>query len=274
MRRLRETEVKKFRRAVYEYYRERGRADLPWRRTRDPYRILVSEFMLQQTQVPRVLEKYEQFIARFPDIAALAGAPLRDVLREWSGLGYNRRALHLKRAAQRIVKDFGGTIPPEPAKLVTLPGIGKATAAAIAAFAFGAAHPFVETNIRAVFIHHFFPDRTRVPDAELLQLVEQTLDRAGPRAWYSALMDYGSMLKSRLPNPSRRSAHHARQGPFEGSDRQARGLIVKALAKRDLAEAELRRVTGLDASRLRRNLGRLVDEGMVTRKRRRYGIAP
>ncbi len=278
MRGLNAAEVKRFRKMVYDHYRERGRHDLPWRRTRDPYRILVSEFMLQQTQVPRVLEKYESFIVRFPDFASLDAAPLREVLRAWSGLGYNRRAFHLKEAARRVMADFNGALPSRPEELVTLPGIGRATAAAIAAFAFGAAHPFIETNIRAVFIHHFFSGRheiTRngITDAELLPLVEQTIDRTDPRTWYGALMDYGSMLKGRLPNPARRSAHHTRHGAFEGSDRQARGLIVKALAERDRDETALLTETGLDAARLGRNLATLVREGMIARKRRRYGIA-
>lgn len=274
MRRLKPAEIKLFRKAIYDYYRRHGRDDLPWRRTRDPYRILVSEYMLQQTQVPRVLEKYGPFIGRFPDFHSLAGAPLRDVLGMWSGLGYNRRALYLRRAAQRVIADFDGTLPSRIDELVTLPGVGRATAAAVAAFAFEAAHPFIETNIRTVFIHHFFRRRSRVSDEEILPLVERTLDRTNPRAWYYALMDYGSMIKKVHGNPSRRSVNPARQGAFEGSDRQARGLIVRVLSKRDLSEGELLLATGLDVTRLRRNLGSLVRENLVVRRRSMYRIAP
>lgn len=273
VRRPRPAEVKRFRKAVYDYYRRHGRDDLPWRRTRDPYRILVSEYMLQQTQVSRVLEKYEPFISRFPDFHSLASAPLRDVLGMWSGLGYNRRALYLKQAAQCVVADYGGTLPSRVDELVTLPGVGRATAAAVAAFAFEAAHTFVETNIRAVFIHHFFQGRDKVPDAEILHLLEQTLDRQNPRHWYTALMDYGSMLKKVYRNPSRKSVHHTRQSPFEGSDRQARGRIIRALVRRNLSERELVQETGLSQMRLRRNVKRLVGEGLVVKVRGKFSIA-
>jgi A/G-specific adenine glycosylase len=228
--------------------------------------------MLQQTQVSRAIGAYERFIERFPDFSSLAEAPLREVLSAWSGLGYNRRALYLKRTAERIMEEHGGDFPSHPSELAALPGIGSATAGAIAAFAFGAPHPFIETNIRAVFIHHFFRSRERVTDAEILPLVERTLDHADPRAWYSALMDYGAMLKETLPNPSRRSAHHARQEPFSGSDRQARGLIIKALAKRNFGERGLLRETGLDVARLRRNIDKLISEGLVVKNRRSYSL--
>ncbi len=265
--------VAEFRRLVYEHYRRHGRHDLPWRMTRDPYRVLVSEVMLQQTQVPRVLGKYEPFLDRFPDIASLSRTSLEDLLRAWSGLGYNRRALLLRRAAGETVERFGGRLPDDFDALVTLPGVGRATAGAICAFAFGKAHPFIETNIRAVFLHHFFPDDESVPDREILRLVESTLDRDDPRSWYYALMDYGVRLKSEYPNPSRRSAHHVGQGAFEGSERQARGLIVRALTEGALDGRALARETGLERDRLMRNLDRLEKEGFVAREGRRYTIA-
>ncbi len=229
--------------------------------------------MLQQTQVPRVLEKYGPFIARFPDFQSLADAPLRDVLGTWSGLGYNRRALYLKRAARRVVADYGGSLPSRIDELVTLPGVGRATAAAVAAFSFAAAHSFVETNIRAVFIHHFFQGRDGVSDGEILHLVERTLDRADPRAWYYALMDYGAMLKKTHRNPSRRSVHATKQDPFEGSDRQARGRIIRALVKRNLGKRELARETGLSQVRLQRNVKKLIDEGLVVKVRGKFTVA-
>jgi A/G-specific adenine glycosylase len=273
MRELTRRDIVTFRRTVYDHYEHFGRSDLPWRRTKNPYHILVSEVMLQQTQVARVLDRYSPFLHEFPDVSSLAGAPLRIVLRAWSGLGYNRRALLLKRAAEEIVRRFGGEPPRTFAELVTLPGVGPATAGAICAFAFDDPHPFIETNIRAAYIHTFFQKKVSVTDAEVLFLVEQTLDRHDPRTWYYALMDYGVVLKKRYNNPSRRSAHHVGQGGFEGSDRQARGMIVKALAEQSLARRHLALATGLDAERLARNLIRLERDGLVVRRRGRYFIA-
>lgn len=272
--RLSDRHISAFRKLVYDQYRRIGREGLPWRETSDPYRIFVSEMMLQQTQVPRVLEKYGPFLGEFPDIRTLSRAPLRDLLRSWSGLGYNRRALNLRSAALEMVRRFGGRVPRDRGDLLTLPGVGRATAGAVRAFAFGEAEPFVETNIRTVFLYHFFPDEERVPDASILRLVERTLDYDDPRSWYYALMDYGVWLKKRYPNPSRRSAHHARQGRFEGSHREARGRIVRALTESPLDGKGLEGRTGLDPGRLAHNLARLIDEGFVVREGGKYLIAP
>lgn len=273
MKRLKKKQIEDFRRTVYESYARVERGDLPWRRTTDPYRILVSELMLQQTQVGRVIDKYEAFLERFPDVRALAGASLTDLLEAWSGLGYNRRALQLKGIAEEVVSRHGGGIPRSFDELLALPGVGRATAGAVSAFAFGEAHPFLETNIRAVLIHHFFPKRDKVRDSELMPVVEQTLDRTDPRRWYYALMDYGVDLKKRYGNPARRSAHHAGQPPFRGSDRQARGLIVRALTAGALGRRELARATGLESERLGRNLAKLEKEGFLAREKGRYRIA-
>jgi A/G-specific adenine glycosylase len=263
-----------FQRTVYRSYRVRGRGDLPWRGTRDPYRILVSEFMLQQTQVARVAGKYESFIRRFPDFASLARSPLRDVLKAWSGLGYNRRALHLRETARLVMSRFDGKLPRDAGALRALPGIGASTAAGILNFAFNEPCAFIETNIRAAFIHHFFPGRTKVADADILPLVERTIDAKDARRWFYALMDYGVSLKRSGPNPSRRSAHHARQGGFEGSDRQARGIIVKALAARPRDERELSRETGLGIARVRSVLPALSRDGLVVRRGKKLHIRP
>lgn len=217
-----------FRATVLDQYREHGR-DLPWRRTRDPYRILVSEVMLQQTQVTRVLGKYDQFIAAFPDVRTLAAAPIAAVLRVWQGLGYNRRALALHRAAQAIVAEHQGVVPRSLPELRSLPGIGPATAAAVGAFAYDLAIPFIETNIRSAFLHSFFQECVAVPDADILPLVALTLDRENPRDWYYALMDYGVWVKKTYPNPNRRSRHHSTQTTFAGSRRQLRAHILRAL---------------------------------------------
>ena len=193
-------DLEAFRSLVLRHYQIHGR-DLPWRRTHDPYLIMVSEVMLQQTQVTRVEPKYVEFIEAFPDLGSLARAPLETVLRHWQGLGYNRRAISLKRAAEMVAAEYGGLIPRDLPSLRRLPGVGAATAAAVAAFAFGDPHPFLETNIRAVYLHHFFAYREDVTDKELLPLVEATLDHEDPRTWYYALMDYGSALKTTCGQP-------------------------------------------------------------------------
>ena len=213
--------------------------DLPWRRTRDPYAIWISEVMLQQTQVTRVDGRWQHWLERFPTLDALAAARTADVLEEWQGMGYNRRALSLVRAAQ-MVADAGGEMPQDQRALEALPGIGPATAAGIRAFAHNLPGVYLETNVRTVFLHELYPEATSVPDRELIPLVEATCppdasDPADdPRTWYYALLDYGAHLKKTVPNPSRRSRTHARQGRFEGSHRQKRATVVRiVLAHRD-----------------------------------------
>jgi len=207
--------------------------DLPWRRTRDPYAIWVSEVMLQQTQVVRVDGRWQAWLRRFPSVEALATAGTMDVLEEWQGMGYNRRALALQRAAQRIAEL--GSFPQDQGQLVALPGIGPATAAGIRAFAFDAPGVYLETNVRAVFLHELFAGEEGVPDKRLMPLVQATcpLDannpQDDPRTWYYALLDYGAWLKRTVPNPSRRSRGHARQSKFEGSHRQKRAELVRIL---------------------------------------------
>jgi A/G-specific adenine glycosylase len=265
-------QIRRFRKEVYDYYKRNGRV-LPWRKTRDPYHILLSELMLQQTQVPRVIEKYKQFLRRFPAIDSVARAPLRDVLEVWQGLGYNRRALALKRLAAIIVDHHEGKIPSDIEALKALPGVGAATAGAISAFAFNKPAVFVETNIRSVFIHHFFQDREGVKDSEVLSIVEQTLDAKRPRQWYYALMDYGVALKERHPNPSRKSAHYTIQSPFEGSLRQVRGMILRALVNNPgMTEAALVKEINRDVDRVDTCLQQLCKEGFIFEKGKRFFI--
>jgi A/G-specific adenine glycosylase len=252
-----------FRRRLYRFFHDQGR-QLPWRATTDPYHILVSEIMLQQTQVERVALKYELFLHAFPDVWSLARAPLRDIMATWQGLGYNRRALALQRIARRLVADFQGRLPDSVDTLRTFPGIGEATAGSLAAFAFNQPVVFIETNIRRVFIHSFFPGQNGVRDRELLPLVDQTLDRLQPRTWYYALMDYGTMLKRAGPNPNRRSAHHQRQAPFADSDRQIRGLILKTLLGSPTLSAEdLVKTVGKDPERTTGLIHTLFKEGFL-----------
>ncbi len=185
--------------------------------------------MLQQTQVARVEPKYLAFMELFPDASALASAPLSDVYSAWKGLGYNSRALRLRETARLCSELHGGQPPRTEKELLALPGIGRYTARAVLAFAYGIPSAFLETNIRAALIFHFFPGREAVPDRELEAVAVALLDRDDPRTWYYALMDYGAYLKRREPNPSRRAAAYARQGRFEGSLRQARGAVLRAL---------------------------------------------
>ena len=206
--------IAKFQKEVLAYYAASGRS-FPWRKTRDPYKILVSEIMLQQTQAPRVIEKYTSFLQRFPTIEKLARAPRTKVLKEWQGLGYNRRGLALKNTAEIIMSDFKGKIPKDYNALLSLPGVGPATAGDIMAFAWNIPAVVIETNIRTVFLHYFFPEKNSVPDNELLPLITKSLPADNAREWYYALMDYGAMLKKKLPNPSRRSRHYAQQSPFK-----------------------------------------------------------
>jgi A/G-specific adenine glycosylase len=255
--------VRLFRDLILSHFRAHGR-DLPWRHTTDPYRILVSEIMLQQTQVERVAVRYREFLDRFPDFASLARASQSEVLLAWQGMGYNRRALALQKTAQRVADDYGGRLPADVETLATFSGIGKATAAAICAYAFNMPVVYIETNIRRVFIHFFFQDREGVRDDEILPLVEQALDRENPREWYSALMDYGTVLKKRTTNPNRRSASYSRQSRFEGSDRQVRGRILALVLEEGTVtgEAAAARVAE-DPGRVRRILGDLVREGFI-----------
>jgi A/G-specific adenine glycosylase len=265
--------IAKFRRLVYGHYRRHGRHDLPWRKTRNPWRILVSEIMLQQTQVERVLPKYTAFIKAFPTAGALARAPLAEVLGVWGGLGYNRRAVYLKRAAAAIVASHRGRIPRSADDLVKLPGVGPATAAAITAFAFNRPAVLIETNIRTVFIHFFFPGRMKVRDNEIVELIRLTLVSREPRRWYYALMDLGAYLKKSGVKVNDRSAHYAKQTPFKGSRRQIRGEIVRMIAKRKTATRQylLDRLDA-DDNTLDRLLADLVREGLLQKRGRSFYI--
>jgi len=264
--------VRSFRKKVYDHYDREGR-DLPWRRKLNPYRVLVSEIMLQQTQVERVLEKYKEFLAAFPDFEALAHAPLPKLLGIWQGMGYNRRALALKAIAQKVVDEYHGKLPSDQEKLLALPGIGKYTAGAVSAFAFNKPIVFMDTNIRRVFIHEFFHGRESVHDEDILPLIKRTMDSEDPRAWYNALMDYGAMLKKEHVNPNRKSAHYTRQGPFENSNRQVRGRILKVLvADSELSAAQVVKRVGMDPERVKANLTKLTEEGFIKKMGKTYSI--
>lgn len=254
---------------VWDYYDKHGR-ELPWRHTTDPYAIMVSEIMLQQTQVGRVIPKFAAFLQVFPTIHKLANAPLSAALEAWSGLGYNRRAKYLHQTAQIISQNYQGKFPQKIDELTALPGIGLNTAGAILAYAYNMPVVFIETNIRTVYIHHFFAGKSDVTDKELRPIIEKTLDATNPREWYWALMDYGSFLKQSVGNVSRNSKHYTKQAPFEGSKRKVRGAILRALAGRNLKSAELQAI--IDDSRTDAVLKDLVAEGLISVKDGSYQL--
>lgn len=258
----------KFKKTVWDYYRE-NRRDFLWRRNINPYRVLVSEIMLQQTQVSRGEIKYKEFLKKFPNFKALAEASNMDVLAAWQGLGYNRRALYLKKTAEVVMKEYKGKLPDTQELLMKLPGIGAYTAGAVCAFAFNKPVVFIDTNVRRVFIHHFFNNRQGVTDAELIPLVEAALDKDNAREWYSALMDYGSMLGIKEENANKRSAHYVKQSKFEGSLRQVRGKVVTLLTSRKgkILCNELRDILGETDVRIQAAIGGLEKDGIVVIKR-------
>lgn len=261
---------------VWGYYQQHGRHDLPWRIPEpggsfDPYKILVSELMLQQTGVQRVIPKYHSFLAQFPDVKTLASARLGDVLITWSGLGYNRRAKFLWQAAQKIHSERGSNFPTAISDLVMLPGVGKNTAGAIVAYAYDQPAVFIETNIRTVFIHHFFRTDTSVPDALITNLVQATLPAENVRGWYWAVMDYGSYLKQTVGNTARASKSYAKQAPFDGSRRQIRGQVLRLLADGEVTEKRL--LAALPDVRTPAVLADLVREQMICQSGAVYHLA-
>lgn len=294
-------ELDRFKDIVWRRYHTYGRHDLPWRLPEadggfGPYKILVSEIMLQQTQVARVVPKYQQFLERFPSFSALSAAPLGDVLRIWSGLGYNRRAKFLRECAKQVAAEHDGALPHTTAELVKLPGIGPNTAGAVVAYAFNEPAVFVETNIRAAFLHHFFAGQQAVSDKEILKLVEKALPGYGPgktartrihvessaiinpeevshyRHWYWALMDYGAHLKQTVGNPNTASRHYAKQSRFAGSKRQIRGQVLRLLGQNSRTLARLQQ--RIADERLPQILHELTAEGLIAHSSGTYRLGP
>ena len=264
-----------FQTTVLDYYHHYGRHDMPWRQPEvdgsfDPYKIMVSEIMLQQTQVSRVIPIFQRFMEQFPSIASLSEAPLGEVMQAWSGLGYNRRAKFLHHNAQRIYEEFDDKFPTDLEALVSLPGIGQNTAGAILAYAFDQPAVFIETNIRTVFIHHFFQDKADVSDAEIRALIAASLPRTSSREWYWALMDYGAHLKQTVGNPNQASKHYAKQSPFEGSQRQLRGRVIHLLARGQQTRAQLQ--AKLADDRLDKVLNDLLKEKLIQQHDRQLSL--
>ncbi len=271
--RLTKQQVKSFRETVYDYYRSHGRHHLPWRKTKRAYHILVSEFMLQQTQVERVLPKYKLFLKNFPSIKSLAQASLSDVVAVWQGLGYNRRAVALKKSASLITNKYNGRIPRSPELLQTLPGVGNATASAIMAFAYNRPVTFIETNIRTVYIYHFFERKKKIHDNNILPFIEQTLDLENPREWYYALMDYGVYLKKHNIKLNTRSTHYTKQSRFGGSIRQVRGRIIRLLTQSDgMTIKQIEERINSNNHNISSILNQLQKDGLLSKKGRTFLI--
>ncbi len=256
---------------MWEYYKKHGRHELPWRKTHDPYKILVSEVMLQQTQVERVKPFYEAFVRKFPTARKLGAAPLSSVLAAWQGLGYNRRAKQLREAAQLVGH---GVFPKHAEELEKLPGIGPYTARAVLAFAQNQDVVLVETNIRTAVLHHFFPKRKKVRDEEIERVLAAVLPHGRAREWYYALMDYGASLKRSGVKLNAKSKHYAKQSRFAGSLREARGAILKELARAPRSGARLFGLLGDDRRmQLKTALAALAREGLVEKRGAVYALA-
>ncbi len=260
-----EGDIIKFRKKVLGYWEKSGRHNLPWRKTKDPYKILVSEVMLQQTQVSRVVTKYREFLKKFSTVKKLADAPLIDVLRVWSGLGYNRRAKYLHDAAKQLVLSLDDRtiiVPSRYEELRALPGVGDYTAKAVRVFAFNEPEVLVETNIRTAFIHHFskiWTRRVHISDGEIFPLAQEAAKGQDPREWHWALMDYGAYLKKSGVKLNEKSAHYMKQSKFEGSLRQVRGAILRAYAE-DGYSNDLR---SRYAEQFKKALASLISEGLI-----------
>lgn len=236
--------------------------DMPWRQDTRPYYVLVSEIMLQQTQVDRVVPKFEAFIKAFPDVLSLATASLADVLTLWSGLGYNRRAKFLHEAARKIEAEYSGEFPDTLEALISLPGVGVNTAGAILAYSFNKPSIFIETNVRTVYFYHYFEDDTAITDKQLKEVVEATIDVEHPREWYWAIMDYGTYLKRQGAGRNDKSHHYKKQSALKGSVREVRGQILKELATNEQDESQLRVTLGAD-ERFDAALSGLRKDGLV-----------
>lgn len=225
-------EIEDFKAEVWKWGQKLYR-EMPWREDTRPYYVLVSELMLQQTQVERVVPKFKAFITIYPDERSLANASLAEILKLWNGLGYNRRAKFLHEAAKKIVIEFNGKFPRTKRELLSLPGVGANTAGAILTYAFNQASPFIETNVRTVFFYHFFENREAIADKEIMEVLEKAVDREHPREFYWALMDYGTYLKKKGMGKIALSKHYKRQSVLKGSVREVRGQIIRLLTSAD-----------------------------------------
>lgn len=264
--------IRTFQNIIYSYFNQYGR-DFPFRNEINPYNVVISEIMLQQTQTNRVVEKFQQFIQKFPDFQSLANAPLNEVLKVWQGLGYNRRAVALKKIAERVVNEFDGILPADIDILKSFPQIGHNTASSIVAFAFNMPTFFIEVNIRRVYIYYFFPGKSSIKDSAIVLIVRKTLDSSNVRKWYYALTDYGVMLKKTHPELNKRSAHYRKQAKFKGSNREVRGKILKLLiASSSLTEVEIFKELKINSKKLKEILNLLIKEGFIKQEKQGFSI--
>ncbi len=259
-----------FQNKVWNFF-ENNKRELPWRKTDDDYKIFVSEIMLQQTQASRVIPKYEEWIEQFPSFTDLKQAARKEVLSAWQGLGYNRRAVYLHQSAGQIVDEHNSKLPNTRDELETLHGVGPYTAGALLAFCFEKPVVFVETNIRTVFLHHFFPENSKISDDQIKEKVEETLPSENIREWYWALMDYGSHIKKKYGNPNKRSKSYTPQSKFSGSNRQLRAKITRFIldnepvSKKSIATEFQELVENSPRMKdIETNLKKLKEEGFVS----------
>ena len=260
-----------FRDVIYSYYK-RTKRKFPFRENITPYKVVVSEIMLQQTQTNRVAEKFIEFIKKFPDFKSLSQASVEKLLSTWQGLGYNRRAIALKKIAERIMNEFNGDVPKDLELLTSLPQIGHNTASSILSFAYNIPTYFIETNIRRVYIYFFFPGKSQINDKEIMEIVKITIDKDNPRDWYYALMDFGVMLKKAHPELNKRSIHYRKQSKFDGSTRQVRGKILKLLLEKPLSTNDIIDKINFERKKVLEILNTLKKEGFIREEHNKFLI--
>lgn len=270
---LTEDIIDNFRKIIYNYFKQFGR-NFPFRNDINPYNVLISEIMLQQTQTNRVSQKFLEFIKEYPDFYSLANAPNENILKIWQGLGYNRRALALKIIAKKVIEEYNDILPDSIDVLKTFPQIGNNTASSIVTFAYNKPTYFIETNIRRVYIYFFFPNKLKIDDKDIMEILKNTIDINNPRKWYYALMDYGVMLKKSHPELHKRSKHYKKQSKFKGSNRQIRGLIIKRLLEeKKMIKEELIKILGFSEKRTINIIKQLEDEGFLIIKDKEITIS-
>ncbi|MBY8982718.1 MAG: A/G-specific adenine glycosylase [Candidatus Lokiarchaeota archaeon] len=270
---LTEDIIDNFRKIIYNYFKQFGR-NFPFRNDINPYNVLISEIMLQQTQTNRVSQKFLEFIKKYPDFYSLANASNENILKIWQGLGYNRRALALKIIAKKVIEEYNDILPDSIDVLKTFPQIGNNTASSIVTFAYNKPTYFIETNIRRVYIYFFFPNKLKIDDKDIMEILKNTIDINNPRKWYYALMDYGVMLKKSHPELHKRSKHYKKQSKFKGSNRQIRGLIIKRLLEeKKMIKEELIKILGFSEKRTINIIKQLEDEGFLIIKDKEITIS-
>lgn len=264
---LSEEKIRRFQKKVFSFYKK-NRRDLPWRHTTDPYKILLSEFMLQQTQVNRVAVYYGKWIDKWPTIDMLASASLVEVLEMWMGLGYNTRAVNLHRTARKIVADFNSDVLTAMKHIEQLPGIGQYTSQAVQIFSANDDLVTVDTNIRRILIAEFHLPVT-IPDKDLWEIAWLCLPKGKSREWHNALMDYGALYLTTQKTGIRPKTTQSR---FEGSDRQIRAKILRSLLKQGLTIEDLEKEIKIEQTRLLPILEKMSAERTIGKKNNIYRI--